>query len=377
MKDFVKDVSNNIIRDRGSNSLYSGTITGAVTQSVLQDPETNQKIWVNGWRKAALMYQATGNDMPGHTVVVSFWAEEKKVAADANVVVGAVTAGDTWALVEIENEDSLAKADYITLSIPFGHSVDYTITVKLFKTGTAQTSQETLEDILAELQSGGGVSPLVNQVTHKTPADGTFAYTSNVTITGTGFSFTLADANCEIAYIMIFPASGDPVTLLNGVNGVKLTSAANVITAAGVTDPFASGDTYLVGVIEQEKYADTVNEAKIIQENNPVTLQNSYEQHVVDEANEAAGTYRYIWDTEHRKSGSFQWANSGGVTMTIWSTGDSTADDTADTGWEDITTSITGNASEVDNTGFVFLPAEYRTKRLMFKYVLSDSQQRA
>jgi hypothetical protein len=46
----------------------------------------------------------------------------------------------------------------------------------------------------------------------------------------------------------VVPASGDAVVYKNGENGVTMRVSANVITISGVTDPFASGDVYEVGI---------------------------------------------------------------------------------------------------------------------------------
>ena len=96
-------------------------------------------------------------------------------------------------------------------------------------------------------------------------------------------------------------------------------------------------------------------------------------EHLVDEVNESVGTYRSLIDMSNYKNGSIQWALSGGVTMTIWATNSETADSTADTEWENVTTSITGNASEVDNSGIAFLDTNIRCLKLMVKRVTSDT----
>lgn len=90
-------------------------------------------------------------------------------------------------------------------------------------------------------------------VTHWSSVDGTVAFTTNVTLTCAGFPFVVADANCTVAFILYKPAAGVWTRLVNGVSGVSITAAANVITVVGAGTPFAAGDIYVVGLCQQQK----------------------------------------------------------------------------------------------------------------------------
>ena len=84
------------------------------------------------------------------------------------------------------------------------------------------------------------------------------AFTSDVTVTCAGAPFTVDDANCFVSYIYYRPTGGSwQVPIVNGVAGASITAAADVITVAGVTTPFAASDEYLVGVIYQKKGHDS------------------------------------------------------------------------------------------------------------------------
>lgn len=105
---------------------------------------------------------------------------------------------------------------------------------------------------------------------------------------------------------------------------------------------------------------------------NPSSQHAVYSEPIVDEANEAAATYRKMFSMQGYSNASIQWNISGGVTMTVWTTNDPSADESADTGWEDSTTEITGNASEVDNTGIALIPT-LRVRAVMIKRITSDA----
>jgi hypothetical protein len=87
------------------------------------------------------------------------------------------------------------------------------------------------------------------QATHNSPADFAAGFTSNVSVTCSGAPFVISDANCRIVYLLYKPVAGIwSAPLINGANGVSMTSAANVITVVGAGTPFAAGDIYWVGV---------------------------------------------------------------------------------------------------------------------------------
>ena len=103
-------------------------------------------------------------------------------------------------------------------------------------------------------------------VEYKSPRDFTAAYTSSATITLSGESFSPTDI--EIKYILVKATGGTPVPYINGVDGITLTISGSVITIAGAT-PFASGDTYEVGISGQKKAYDDTLESYLVNVQNP------------------------------------------------------------------------------------------------------------
>lgn len=93
--------------------------------------------------------------------------------------------------------------------------------------------------------------------------------------------------------------------------------------------------------------------------------------HAVDETNLDAGAYRKIIEgLEDYRKVNLQLKGSGGVTFTVYATNDSTADDTADTGWIPITSSyyttpITDTQTSAD--------VDFAAERLMVKYETTDA----
>jgi hypothetical protein len=143
----------------------------------------------------------------------------------------------------------------------------------------------------SDAAAAGSSSTLIADLV--SPADGTVAYTSNVTVTCAGFPVTVDSANCTVVYIMYKPTGGTWQTpLVNGAGGVSLSAAANVITVAGAATPFAAGDTYVVGIQYQKKGYDPTTGAIIVSENSPINQQ-APEDSLVDTTNVAAATNYY------------------------------------------------------------------------------------
>jgi len=130
-------------------------------------------------------------------------------------------------------------------------------------------------------------------VTHRSPVDGTVAYTSTTTITCSSFPFTVADANCSVAYILYRPTGGQwQSPIINGQGGVSITSAANVITVAGYGTPFASADAYIVGIEEQDKGYTVATTSHRSEEVDPLSSQ-YISASLVDTTNVSAATHYY------------------------------------------------------------------------------------
>jgi len=138
-------------------------------------------------------------------------------------------------------------------------------------------------------ESGTTVLP----ANYVSPTDGTAVFTSNVTITCSGFPFTVDDANCTISYVQYKPTGGVwQFPFSNGVNGVSISASANVITVAGAGTPFVSGDTYRVGIRYQDKSYVVATNSTRTTEVNPLNTQ-VLEESLVDTTNVAASQQWY------------------------------------------------------------------------------------
>jgi len=155
--------------------------------------------------------------------------------------------------------------------------------------------------------------------------------------------------------------------ITKGVSGKKVQFEIKGIHEFGFGGP-GSGDLSIV--------TTTATSSLRVEEIDPITTHNVNDQ-IIDESNHAATTERTIIDHENYKNGSLEWTNSGGVTLTIFGCNNDSADASADTGWTDLTTEITGVASQVDNSDLVFLDSNIRISRLMIKLVYSDTSNAA
>jgi hypothetical protein len=138
------------------------------------------------------------------------------------------------------------------------------------------------------------VGPLL-EPTHWSPNDGTVAFTTNTTITCSGFPFTVDDANCTVVAIYYKPTGGTwQQTLINGSRGVSMVALNNVITVAGAGTPFATGDTYLVAIKNQQKTITTNTQSQRTGEIDPLPQQYITETTVLTNVANATPEYVYI-----------------------------------------------------------------------------------
>lgn len=136
--------------------------------------------------------------------------------------------------------------------------------------------------------------------THLSPIDGTVANTSSTTITCSAFPFTVDDDNCYVTHIDYYPTGSTySKRLINGVNGVSMKASSNVITVEGAGTPFAGGDTYNVGVREQKKAYDGINNAQYVSSINPDSL--AYED-VLTTFNAISATTSQTYNVANSKS---------------------------------------------------------------------------
>lgn len=272
--------------------------------------------------------------------------EDGKLEVDASLEVGDIEIG----AVEIKDGDSDTRA-----------SVNA-------KGSTTAMDIAIVDDAGTQITSFGSPSTIAE---YKSPSDFTATYTSSTTITLSGVSFTATSE--EIVYIRVIPLSGDAEVYTNGSSNVTMTISGNVITIAGAGTPFTTGDLYEVGINSQKKAYDLDLDVNKDVVQNPEWAHYTSTEHVVDETNVAADTYRIVVNQEGYRNACLQLNGSGGVTFTVWASLDDTADDSADTGWIDISTSILGAASLVDDSGIYFVDTTLMPDRYMFKYVTSDT----
>ena len=127
---------------------------------------------------------------------------------------------------------------------------EYRATATTYADGDAVVSQF---DSKGNLKVVGGVSSI--SAKYISPADFTATYTSSTTITLAGVPFTPTSE--EIVYIKYIPTGGSgSAILVNGADGVTMTVSSNVITVNGAGTPFASADSYEVGLNHQDKSYD-------------------------------------------------------------------------------------------------------------------------
>ena len=122
------------------------------------------------------------------------------------------------------------------------------------------------DDTGAQVTAFGSPSTIAE---YKSPSDFTATYTSSTTITLSSLPLTIADSS-QIVYIRKIPSSGDAEVYVNGSGGVTMTVSSNVLTIAGVTAPFASGDSYEIGINAQKKAYDSSTQSNKASLLNPV-----------------------------------------------------------------------------------------------------------
>ncbi|MFA5135462.1 MAG: hypothetical protein WC505_06790 [Patescibacteria group bacterium] len=108
-----------------------------------------------------------------------------------------------------------------------------------------------MTDVSVELDVGDvSVMAPFTQATHTTPVSFTAAFATANTILCASAPFVIDEANCRVVFVL-YRHVGDlwSAPLVNGIGGVSLTAAANVITLAGTAGaPLLAGDELWVGV---------------------------------------------------------------------------------------------------------------------------------
>lgn len=214
-------------------------------------------------------------------------------------------------------------------------------------------------------------------VTHWSPADGAVVFTAATQLTCAGFPFVVDDTVCRVVAIFWEDAGGDFNRIINGVDGVSIAAAADVITVAGAAVPFAAGDVaYYVEISYQDKSFTGATDSKRTQEIDPLNEKYVPEE-LVDETNLSAAT-RYYPSADGMpmapyKDLSIQGEVSGGVTVTVEARQDDAGTwlDITPAGYELLTNTL-GNASFVD-TNFIVDFDNLNMWRFRIRVVTSDA----
>jgi len=96
-------------------------------------------------------------------------------------------------------------------------------------------------------------------------------------------------------------------------------------------------------------------------------------EHIVDEVDAASGDFRYAFNMEGYNYASVHRKCSGGCTMKIFASNDSTAVTGADTGWVDVSSDVLGATGMVDSEDIYFIDTSQKPLQWMVKYSLSDA----
>ena len=126
---------------------------------------------------------------------------------------------------------------------------------------------------------------------YRSPTDFAVVYTSNVTLTVTGASFTVDDTVCRVTSIMYKKVDGLFYGLYNGRGGVSIACVSGVITVSGAGTPFTNTDIlYDVNIVAAKKAYDPTTDTNKITNQNPDSLQYVLDS-IVNTTNVATGTY--------------------------------------------------------------------------------------
>lgn len=184
-----------------------------------------------------------------------------------------------WQLLGVyDSEGNLAAMPAFVYAQPFGDA----------------TPNDSVGVAVASAAGGGGTGtpccpaeiPFLAgvKVTHWSPADGTAAFASAVTLATAGFPFVVDDANCEVLGIVVRKATGVIREYVNGHNGRRISATADVITLGGAgAAPFANTDTdYWVYVIYQEKAYTEATDSYRSEEIAPLNHEHTQPAYVVN-----------------------------------------------------------------------------------------------
>ena len=209
--------------------------------------------------------------------------------------------------------------------------------------------------------------------------DGTVTYTSSTTLTLSG-SYPSITSDAQVVYVHVTNGTTSK-TYVSGVNGISLTHSGGVITLSGAVEstPFASGAHYEVGLRAKPVGYDIGLDAVKTVEQATIEFKWTDPEMVIDEADQDSGDVtRSVVDIlgSGYKFASFNYelysaSTADTVTLTVWATNNTDADNTADTDWEDVSTTILGAAQiqaiNTTSTGLIIRATPLPVERMMFK----------
>lgn len=219
----------------------------------------------------------------------------------------------------------------------------------------------------ASAATGGGTS------TYST-AQGDFVATTttgttNITLTGLPFTLTAENvANGSIKRI----ASDGTVTVVDSGN---ISVSGGVITLSEA-DNFVSGDSVVVSITGPDKAYDEALDANITTVLNSEYAHYTSPEHLIDvSAVGDAVTSRYVIPMESFKNISIQVklanTNAGDtITLTMYATNNADADDSADTDWVDVSSTILGAANKSVNNATLEEIYFVDTNMIPLKYMI-------
>jgi len=148
------------------------------------------------------------------------------------------------------------------------------------------------------------------------------------------------------------------------------TIASNVLTLEYDTTSMDDADDLQI-YVQYNNSQDYSLEQDKVGVQNPEWAHYTSVEHIIDEANVAASTYRKEFTVEGYRNFVFHLNGSGGVTMTLWTTLDDTTDETADTGWVRVDPTIFPDL--VDGETVFYVDTPQMPLKYMIKYVTSDA----
>lgn len=210
--------------------------------------------------------------------------------------------------------------------------------------------------------SAGGNSVLVGKDVGSAVFD---ASAQTITFSGLG--------TLDISQIQSIVNLTDNITIYNpGSSSTGGSLSGNVLTLTYDTTSMSDSDDLQIYVYFVNDQDYDAGASKVL-ELNPEWAHYTNSFQLINDTDVAAATYRKVFNRESYRGASLHLRCSGGVIMTVWGSNDPDADNTADTGWVDLSNSIIGAANLTDGEGLYFIDTDQMTDKMMIKYVTSDA----